>query len=274
MKTTAYKITTLSNLHVGNGDINFDIIDNQVQKDPNTTLPNIHSSSLKGAFREHFTQYDANGMINYIFGPDSTTDDNHQTGAYIFFEAKLLSRPIRSNVRYFFEATSPFIIKEFLESCQLFSVDIEAELKKALNILANHPVKQGSPVIFVNDQTVILEDLKAVKGNIENEILNTLKKFFGENLALLNDTDIKALSLPVLARNKLDKGESKNLWYEEVVPKQSKFYFFIAKPQNIDQKDYEQKIAGFEKRFDKEEIIQIGANKSIGYGFCKVEAIK
>ncbi len=33
MKTELYKITTLSNLHVGSGDINFDVIDNQVQRD-------------------------------------------------------------------------------------------------------------------------------------------------------------------------------------------------------------------------------------------------
>jgi CRISPR-associated protein Cmr4 len=52
MKTTLYKINTLSNLHVGSGDINFNVIDNQVQRDPVTNLPNINSSSLKGAFRE------------------------------------------------------------------------------------------------------------------------------------------------------------------------------------------------------------------------------
>ncbi len=56
MKTELYKIITLSNLHVGCGDINFDVIDNQVQRDPITQLPNINSSSLKGAFREHFTK--------------------------------------------------------------------------------------------------------------------------------------------------------------------------------------------------------------------------
>ncbi len=55
MKTELYTIETLSNLHVGAGDINFGVIDNQVQRDSVTNLPNINSSSLKGAFREHFS---------------------------------------------------------------------------------------------------------------------------------------------------------------------------------------------------------------------------
>jgi CRISPR-associated protein Cmr4 len=54
MKTELYKITTLSNLHVGSGEINFDVIDNQVQRDAISNLPNINSSSLKGAFSENF----------------------------------------------------------------------------------------------------------------------------------------------------------------------------------------------------------------------------
>jgi CRISPR-associated protein Cmr4 len=80
--------------------------------------------------------------------------------------------------------------------------------------------------------------------------------------------------LPVLARNYLVNGESKNLWYEEVVPKQSVFFFCIAKPTNIDSKDYDQKIKGFDNRFKNDgQIVQIGANKSIGYGFCKIKRV-
>jgi CRISPR-associated protein Cmr4 len=269
MQTNLYKITTLTNLHIGSGDANFDIIDNQVQRDSITKLPNINSSSLKGAFREHFTQFDANGMINYIFGPESTSDDNHQTGAYSFFEAKLLTRPVRSNVKYFFNATSPSIISEFLQNCTLFKIELDSELKNTLQKLSE--LKPNKPLIFEDIKDVILEDLEA---QFQQFDISKLKNFLGKDLALFSDKDLKNLALPVLARNKLDNGESKNLWYEEIVPKETQFYFFIIKPDNLDAQDKIQKIDGFERRFDNEEIIQIGANKSIGYGFCKVTQIK
>ena len=75
------------------------------------------------------------------------------------------------------------------------------------------------------------------------------------------------LELPVIARNKInEKGKSENLWYEEVVPRFSNFYTFIIKTD----------IEEIRKEFDKfmKEIIQIGANKSIGYGFCEFKRIE
>jgi CRISPR-associated protein Cmr4 len=43
----AYIIKTKTNLHVGSGDINFGIVDNEVQRDTITNLPVINASSLK-----------------------------------------------------------------------------------------------------------------------------------------------------------------------------------------------------------------------------------
>ncbi|MCT7609854.1 type III-B CRISPR module RAMP protein Cmr4 [Aliarcobacter butzleri] len=271
MKTQLYKIKTLTNLHVGSGDTNFDIIDNQVQRDAITNLPNINSSSLKGAFREHFSQFDANGMINYIFGPESSSNDSHETGAYSFFEAKLLTRPVRSNVKYFFNAISPSVIEEFLTSCEIFNISLDKELKESLKSLSMLKPEISKPLIFEDIKGSILEDYE---GEYKQFDTSKLASFLGRDLTLFNDKDFKSLTLPVLARNQLDKGESKNLWYEEIVPKQTNFYFFIAKPANIDLADKANKIDGFERRFESTEIIQIGANKSIGYGFCKVEQIK
>ena len=156
-----------------------------------------------------------------------------QTGAYSFFEAKLLSITVRSNVKYYFEASSPSIIKEFLASCELFSVQLDEKLKKALELFASQTVKKGSPLIFSNDQKAILEDYQATQASIDGESLELLKGFIGENLALFDDGDIKSIALPVLARNKLSNGISQNLWYEEVVPKQSKFYLFIVTGKQI-----------------------------------------
>ncbi|MBA1419722.1 MAG: type III-B CRISPR module RAMP protein Cmr4 [Epsilonproteobacteria bacterium] len=268
MKKELYTITTLSNLHVGAGDVNFDIIDKQVQKDAITTLPTIHSSSLKGAFRE--AAGEGSNYTNYIFGPDNSSNDSHQTGAFHFFEASLLARPVRSNKKPYFLATSVGVLATFLDYLEDFEIDFPEATKKALTMLSKEKVEEGKPLVFEDLKEVILEDHEAKVSSTDVSALNDL---LGQDIALFSDEDFKDLSLPVLARNYLVNGESKNLWYEEVVPKKSMFYFTIAKPTNLDEADKKEKIDAFEKRFDAQNTVQIGANKSIGYGVCKLQKV-
>ena len=54
MNVFAYKIECLTNLHVGSGDLNYNIIDNEVERDAVTGYPIVHASGLKGALKEHF----------------------------------------------------------------------------------------------------------------------------------------------------------------------------------------------------------------------------
>ena len=53
MSFFAYKIDCITNLHVGSGDLNYNIVDNEVERDAVTGYPVIHASGLKGALREH-----------------------------------------------------------------------------------------------------------------------------------------------------------------------------------------------------------------------------
>lgn len=272
MITDLYTIKTLSNLHVGSGDINFDLVDNQVQRDEITNFPCINSSSLKGAFREHFSKEEnTKGMVKYIFGPDNSSNDSHQTGAYSFFEAQLLTRAVRSNKKAYLNATTSSIIKDFLSTVNNFSIDFDMELRDSLEDFSQLSVEDTKPLIFENIEDLIVEDEKAIYHNFDMNIIET---FLGKDITLLSENDFKNLELPIIARNQLENGESKNLWYEEVVPKKSTFYFCIAKPSNVDEKDYKEKIKGFDNRFENEgEIVQIGANRSIGYGFCKIKKV-
>ncbi len=269
MKKDLYTITTLSSLHVGSGDINFDIIDNQVQRDAITGLPTIHSSSLKGAFRE--ASGEGNQYTKYIFGPDNSDNDSHQTGAFHFFEASLLTRPVRSNKKAYFNATSVGVIENFLILLEDFNINFDESLRDALTELSKQKPQQGKPLIFEAIDGVMLEDYDNVHSSTHN--VSALEAFLGKDLALFDDADFKSLALPVLARNYLVNGESKNLWYEEVVPKKSKFYFVIAKPTNLDESDKKENLDAYEKRFDGTFNIQFGANKSIGYGFSKVQKV-
>ena len=266
MKTDLLVLKALTNLHVGSGDINFDIIDNQVQKDEITGLPIIHSSSIKGAFKEHFENEGSN-FVKYIFGGDDTNQTDDRAGAYSFFEASLLTRPVRSNKRAYYNATAPMCLKKLIDMIKVLKIEVNF-LDELENFYEN--IKDLKEVIVLdNVQGVILEDEEAkTRSDIKLNIP------FLKNLAIYPDDEFKKLELPVIARNKIgEKGVSESLWYEEIVPKESQFFFFIAKPDNMDEEDRKKAHSFDEKFLQKGEIVQIGANKSIGYGFCEVRRL-
>jgi len=253
-----YLIKSLTNMHVGSGDINIDIIDNKVQKDVTTKFPVIHSSSLKGALREHFEDKwgKQDEKIEYIFGKEG---DNGAAGNYSFFEAHILTLPQRSNVKPYFNVTSPSIIKKFIETLKIFDKNNEKlkELEKFYEEIKNI----DEAIVFDRriKEEIYLEDIKAKK----KENIDVPSIF--EDLAIVPDKYFSEIELPVIARNALDdKGTSKNLWYEEIVPKEATFFFPMI--QN------EQYSLEFENIL-QEDIIQFGANKSIGYGFCKIRKV-
>ena len=72
-------------------------------------------------------------------------------------------------------------------------------------------------------------------------------------------------NLPIIARNVLENGESKNLWYEQVVPAEAVFYTLI---------DDKQDGTLFDELAKSDAIVQIGANATIGYGYCKFTNLK
>lgn len=65
-------------------------------------------------------------------------------------------------------------------------------------------------------------------------------------------------NLPIIARNCLENGESTNLWYEQILPAETVLFTVI---DDKDDKVLHDKII--------ENIVQIGANATIGYGYCK-----
>ena len=68
-----------------------------------------------------------------------------------------------------------------------------------------------------------------------------------------------AKELPVVARNYLENGTSKNLWYEEFVPQQSVFGTILqGSAEHLD--IVANAIEG--------KVVQLGANATVGYGYC------
>lgn len=278
VETYFYTIKCITNLHVGTNNSNYGIIDNEVQKDEITNIPIINSSSIKGALREFF-EVDMNknnsNMVTWIFGPKQSKDKTSSEGNYKFFQADLLARPVRSNKKPFFLVLAPMVIESFLSRVELMKVKLEKKLEIEFEALKELKVENNKAYIFEDVSGVILEDIKADFNNTSR--FEKIKEFLGnKNIALISDDDFKNLDLPVIARNHLEDGKSKNLWYEEIVPRESIFYFFVTRPTNIEPNDEDNKINPWKDQFNNSinsNNVQFGGNKSIGYGFCEVKKV-
>lgn len=277
MKTEMYVISTYSNMHVGSGEINFGVIDNLVQRDVLGQLT-INSSSLKGALREFFVHNvgnidDRDDYIRNVFGsePKERVAERLKQGTFRFFEASLLSIPVRSDVVPYLRATSCEVIKELLIKTKEFGINL-GDLSCGLQSLIQsvQPVS-GEPVVFEKDlEGAYIEDfdLRATYQEPKFSMV-ALEHVFGKRLVVLSHENFTRLCddnhLPVIARNNLNNGESKNLWYEQVVPRFSHFYFVVMKKDEYEEV-FDAKIS--------DGLIQIGANASIGYGFSKIQKIE
>ncbi len=224
MKADAYLITCLTNMHAGVGGTNYDIIDNMVQRDVTSGMPTIFSSSLKGALREFFK---------------NQWGENDEKLNYVFGPDADRNKNDKGNIGHF----------NFL-SADLLSLPEQAK-DKAFNHTTSCFLKEH------------INNLKTQLG-IDEDII--AKAFENLDIEEKSRKDFKRLAkkLPVIARNKLDNGQSENLFYEEVVPRETRFVFFVAKGKK------------YSDEFDEElknNVVQIGANGSIGYGFCKISKI-
>lgn len=275
--TDTYLFKCLTNMHVGSGDANYGIIDKQVQRDVVSTLPTIHASGIKGAFRQQFEQMfsDPTRIVD-IFGSENNSNkqnDFSKAGSYRFFNAHLLVLPVRSNTMPFFRAFSLETLQQFYNDLLLFKTaeSIQKDLKIIIDALVKVTPKKDTPLLLSNQTKVVLEDYNAqpIDAGVLKQInsVNVLEPLLGENLALFHHDDFKNLckNLPVIARNHLDNGQSVNLWYEEIVPRESLFYSMIARPTDNNDFDLLLKAAN--------NNVQIGANASVGYGFCKTSKL-
>lgn len=240
MNTYVFKITAKTNLHVGNesgGD--FTIIDKAIQRDPLTGLPCINSSSLKGAINEFCTkspnsclrsddeekEKDMAKVRQRLFGSDKTKKEaSPKKGEAIFFDAKLLLLPQQGGAQPNEQALFHYVTTE--------------SIIKMMNERAK---------LFVPEANLQIPQTGKTVKQIEDR----------EMEACCSDDN-----LPIIARNVLDNGESKNLWYEQVLPAETVLYTIFQEKGN--------ELA---KALDGQ-IVQIGANATIGYGYCKFELMK
>lgn len=266
MKAYIYQIEAISNLHAGSGEANEGVIDNLVQRDSVTGLPIVNASSLKGALREHFKGQDTR-LIEYVFGSEVNDKQKHQAGAYRFFDARLLAIPVRSDKVPYLMATSSLVLRDYLRDRMLFGLPVAENLQQW--------VQQTPDVAWVDNARYKDARIEDLEGQATyNKSLDGLSGFIGSGndigSVLLPDSDFKMLCdnghLPVFARNYLNDGQSENLWYEQVLPRFSRLYFTVLVP------DEDTYFSQFNAHIIRS-LVQIGANATVGYGYCRLTDI-
>lgn len=265
MDAKIFRLRMITNLHMGSGETNFNFVDNQVQRDPVTSYPNMHSSGIKGALREYFSYHISENYARKIFGSENQNENSEQ-GTLSFIEGKLLALPVRSNKKSYFMGTTKALLEEYINFINIFGKNISVDLSK-LTVADNKVMVLGDKI-----ENIMIEGIESKDIVFLPELKKEIEDLVGvEDIAIFDERFFKeeiAKKLPVIARNFLENGVSKNLWYEEVVPRETIFYTGIVNTQNRAE-DFEKFAQELEKN-----LIQIGANATIGYGFTKFIEVK
>lgn len=274
MRTTeTYLLRAITNLHPGSGQADFGIVDKHVQRDPVTNLPIIFASSLKGSLRE-LLNVAKSQKEEEIFGSDAKAPKLSQ-GQYRFFDAFLLSLPIRSSKNFYYSAICPALVTDFLSHLEEIQHPSASSWLEKLDPLKN--VKENfytgdneGEVRMESHRLNHISKLEEAPANLDTAVNHLHNLLNVKRLAILTAAKFQNLAkdLPTIARNHLDNGISDNLWYEEIVPRETRFYCSVSRPDSLTD-PLDQALTGSSIG----NIIQVGGNATVGYGVCKMTKI-
>ena len=249
---SVYCLKCLTNMHVGDGEANYNIIDNEVQKDIVLNVPTIHSSGVKGALRSFVHNHNQGNAISEdeIFGAKG---EETRQGAYKFFSANLLARPIRVS-----DGSMAYVLATSVDI-----INTQLTLMQSLGVWTGELLGEE-----LRNKYICSASLQGMISEVEGEkiecakSLSVLDELIGDKWVLVPHDRLCDYGLPVQARNVLENGKSQNLWYEEVVPHESIFYVIVITDGKED--------VLYDFICQQGGVVQFGADASIGYGFCKV----
>ena len=289
----AYVIETLTNTHVGSGDVQYGVVDNMIQRDQTTRIPVFHASSLKGALKDHFRGLNGDGidmktMIDEIFGSEYEAESDKKNGDQkpgkaIFCEARLLTIPLRASMNVYYQCSSPMVLIDYLRTyMELVDKGSDKDAMKSLihhletkKIAGNFALAGGRAPVGLEIEDYGYGNDGSVSQSLGLDSLQEFEKYVdvkAEQLVLFNDTLFGELcenAVPVIARNKIGAdGISENLFYEELLPRRSRLYFMLGKGEINDNELYE----NFCKILTAHPV-QFGADYSIGHGLCHIRQL-
>jgi len=267
-------------LHAGSGS-DLGHIDLPIQREKHTDLPNIQSSSLKGAFRQNLEQnvttdedkigvhlafgYDDDGKDKF---PQKVKDffknpeDNDYSGSLAFTDARLLLFPIKSFKGVYALATCPLIIEKIVKElnfvCNPAIVSVPTTTK--IDVASERIAVANKDFLAMNDKVILEEYAITLESDTNNNSAKTLAQKLETLLGITNNElqnhlvvlpnevfrDFTRLSTEVITRTKIDNAtgtvQSGALFTEEYLPAESYLYTIVA-ASNVFQTN-----AGKEKR--------------------------
>jgi CRISPR-associated protein Cmr4 len=177
----------------------------------------------------------------------------------------LLSLPVRGDKVPFYHATTPDLLKELEDQLKMLLPEAKpliTALEGANQMqLGERPLLPSAGAVDEYEGAAYQEvDKRQVEKWINADLIEAPVAVFGA-------PQFRSVCerLPVLARNQLEQGISKNLFYEEIVPRRARFFFFIERPAACDYLHEALQQLG--------QRVQVGANATVGYGMCKIERI-
>jgi len=223
-------------------------------------------------------------------------------GLVKFYEARLLTLPLRSSDRVYYNATCPEAVIDYFDNLlkhNIFDKSGNDEINNLIKFFSSFyqyfEQNECDFLIFADKEKTIPMIEEYEKGKCEvlqsdatgHDFVKLVCKYlspskvknFIYSLAVFSDKnfyDICKFGLPIIARNHLENGKSKNLFYEEMLPRRSVLWFMTGTynhfPEN-EQQTFDIIIIKFREKLTTD-IIQIGANASIGYGETSIREIK
>ncbi|MDZ7816536.1 MAG: type III-B CRISPR module RAMP protein Cmr4 [Planctomycetota bacterium] len=276
-------IHSLTTMHPGSGSA-LGAVDLPVQRERHTRWPVIPSSSLKGVMRSEFAKMHGkdNDLTLAVFGPDTDNAADH-AGALTLTDGRLLLFPVRSMKGVFALTTCPAVLNRLKRDLELAGISKYSEQIDALSDADSKKAfaVNGSPLLA--NSKALLEDVE-VKGVETHKDLGFLKDLCGlddylaQRLIVVSDDDFSHFSqfcTEVVNRIRIES-ETKTvaegaLFNEEVLPPECFFYtgFSLSKSRKSGFSKIASELAGELKKFNGEHV-QIGADETIGRGFCKL----
>lgn len=270
MNTNTLYIFTRTPLHVGAGS-SVGVVDSPVQRERHTGFPIIPGSSLKGVFRDHYSDFEeSQNEIDLLFGYNANeSSEQGRSGSITFSEAKILAFPLRSARGCYAIAVCPLTLQRYKREAK-----IDLEIPEEPNDM--HCLS-GS-MVTINGKAVVLEEYKITSDGmfpeewaehlssiLDDEVLNgALKRF-----VLLSNDDFahfaqNACQVSQHVGIDHDSGTQKKgaLFNEETVPSETLFF------SSINELRYEAKKSVFLESMENEQLIQFGGNSTTGLGYC------
>ena len=278
MNTKIFEVKCITNLHIGTSGSAYGVIKNEVEKDVVLNTPLLPASGIKGALRDFWRQNNKDYQKE-IFGSDPNEQNEGTKGKCKFLNGQMILRPMRVSLGDYSYClvTTPDLIRTMLDTFRDFGV-------KTYRGISISDFNSESAFDNIFDREGIHGLVYYLKGNIQeiegygvdsciesnNGIFKMLSDIAeGVPVAIMKNEVFQMIDLPIVARNHLIDGKSNNLWYEELVPHQSRFYFITLWEGNNENIIYKYIIEEIPKI-----PISFGGNNSIGNGYCSIEVVK